>query len=127
MQHEFDTMGKSKKMFDMIKICEKWQHQAITTSVYKRRRWNCFEKKKKKHILNRWREYGAQLFERPKQEEPLVEEQIPPNEQETPPLLSEVEHAVRARSRIPVYGLTRRGLGGRSAARALYFAGRILE
>ena len=40
----------------------------------------------KEDIMNRWKEYGAQQFERPKEEEPLVEEQIPPDEQE-PPLL----------------------------------------
>ena len=49
----------------------------------------------KEDILKRWKEYGAELFERPKEEEPLVEEQIPPGDQQPLPLLSEVEHAVK--------------------------------
>ena len=39
----------------------------------------------KDEILNRWKEYGAQLFERPEKEEPMTEEQISQHEQEPPP------------------------------------------
>ena len=46
-------------------------------------------------ILERWREYGQELFERPEGEEPQKEIRVPLEQQEPPPLLSEVELAVK--------------------------------
>ena len=45
--------------------------------------------------MERWKEYGAELFERPDGELPMTENRLPPNEQEPPPLLSEVENAMK--------------------------------
>ena len=41
--------------------------------------------------------------------------------------LPEMQLCIRARSQIPVYGLTGRGLGGRSATPGTGFRGKVLE
>ncbi len=43
--------------------------------------------------MDRWKEYGAELFERSLGESPLTEVRTHDDEQEPPPLLSEVEHS----------------------------------
>ena len=45
--------------------------------------------------MERWREYGADLFERPDGELPMIENRLPTNEQEPPPLLSKVENVMK--------------------------------
>ena len=49
----------------------------------------------KESIMERWKEYGAELFERPDGELQMNENRLPPNEQEPPQLLSEVENAMK--------------------------------
>ena len=49
----------------------------------------------KESIMERWREYGAKLFERPEGQLLMTENRLPPNEKEPPPLLSEVENAMK--------------------------------
>ena len=91
---EFDTMGRSKKMYDMIKSVKNYNTRPSQQACIKDEDGIVLEQKE--DILNRWKEYGAQLFgKRPKEEEPLVEGQIPPDEQEPSPLVSEVKHAVK--------------------------------
>ena len=57
--------------------------------------------------MNRWKKYDAQLFERPKEEYSLVEEQIhkSPREQDPPPLLSAIEYALKRLSTGKLLGL----------------------
>ena len=45
--------------------------------------------------MDRWKEYGTELFKRPIDESPHKEDKVPIMEQEPVPLLSEVEHAVK--------------------------------
>ncbi|XP_072021413.1 uncharacterized protein [Amphiura filiformis] len=45
-------------------------------------------------IMNRWKEYGGKLFEKPDKEVPLSMPKTPVEEVEPPPLISEVEYAV---------------------------------
>ena len=47
-----------------------------------------------KDIMNRWKEYGENLFQKPEGEVPLSMPGTPVEDLEPPPLLSEVEHAV---------------------------------
>ena len=73
---EFDTMGKSKKMYDMTTSVKNDNTRPSQQACIKDEDGIVLEQKE--DILNRWKKYGAQLFERPKEEESLVEEQIPP-------------------------------------------------
>ena len=45
--------------------------------------------------MERWKEYGAELFERSNGKSPMTENNLPPDEQEPPPLPSEVENAMK--------------------------------
>ena len=93
---EFDTMGKSKTVYGMIKSVK-----MTTPGHHSRRVWKTEDGivlEQKRNTLNRWNGYGVQVFEKPKEGEPLVEDQIFPDEQEPPPLLSEIEHAVKKTS-----------------------------
>ena len=73
---EFDTMDKSKKMYDMIKSVKNDNTRPSQQACINDEDGIVLEQME--DILNRWKKYGAQLFERPKEEESLVEEQIPP-------------------------------------------------
>ena len=94
---EHDKMGQSKKMFDMIKSVKNDNKRPSQQASVKDKDGNVLDQKE--DIMNRWKEYGAELFERPGEEEPLTEEHISPEEQEPPPLLSEIEHAMKRLSK----------------------------
>ena len=46
-------------------------------------------------MMERWKEHGAELFERPGGGPPMARVKITAEEQEPPPLISEIEYAVK--------------------------------
>ena len=90
---EFDYQGKSKKMFDTIKAVKNNNLRYTQQACIKDKDGSVLNQKES--IMERWKEYGAELFERPDGELPMTENRLPPNEQEPPPLLSEVENAMK--------------------------------
>ena len=90
--NDLNAAGKSKEMFNAIKSIKNTA-KATQQACIKDKDGKILDQKK--DIMERWKEYGAELFERPVGEAPLTEERTPVDEQEPPPLLSEVEHAVK--------------------------------
>jgi hypothetical protein len=90
---EFDRQGKSKKMFDTIKTVKNNNSRITEQACIKDEDGNVLDQRE--DILERWKDYGAKLFERPEGEVPLTEDRVPSEEQEPPPLLSEVESALK--------------------------------
>ena len=50
--------------------------------------------------MERWKEYGTNLSERPEEEPPMTEVKLPAEEQEPPPLISEIESIEYAGKRL---------------------------
>ena len=90
---EFDCRGKSKKMFETIIAVKNNNLRYTQQACIKYKDVNVLDQKER--IMERKKEYGAALFERPDGESPMTENRLPPDEQEPPPLLSEVENAMR--------------------------------
>ena len=79
-------------MYDTIKAVKNINLRYTQEACTKDKDGNVLDQKES--IMERWREYGAELFERPDGKLPMTENRLPPNEQEPPPLLSEVENAM---------------------------------
>jgi len=88
---DFNAVGKSKEMYATIRSVKNTS-RVIQQACIKSKNGEVLVQRS--DILERWREYGAELFERPKGEPPLTEESILSEEQEPPPLLSEIEQAI---------------------------------
>ena len=80
-------------MYDTIKAVKNNNLRYTQQACIKDKDGNVLDQKES--IMERWREYGAELFVRPDGELPMTENRLPPNEQEPPPLLSEVENAMK--------------------------------
>ena len=80
-------------MYDTIKAVKNNNLRYTQQACIKDKDGNVLDQKES--IMERWREYGAELFERPDGELPMTENRLPPNEQEPPPLPSEVENAMK--------------------------------
>ena len=87
---DHDATGKSKAMFEQIKTVKN-KSTPIQQACIKDRDGNVLNESE--DIMNRWKEYGGKLFEKPEGEEPLSMPKTPIEEAEPPPLISEVEHA----------------------------------
>ena len=79
-------------MFDAIRSVKHTTANSVQACI-KSKNGEILEQREE--ILERWREYRAELFKRPEDEEPLQEETIPVEQQEPPPSLSEVEDAIK--------------------------------
>ena len=75
---EFDRQGKSKKMFDTIKNVKNNNSRITEQACIKDEDGNVLDQRE--DILERWKDYGAKLFERPEGEVPLTEDRVPSEE-----------------------------------------------
>ncbi|XP_072027692.1 uncharacterized protein [Amphiura filiformis] len=89
---DFDATGKSKVMFEQIRSVKAKStptQQACIKDIEGK------VLSESEDIMNRWKEYGGKLFEKPDKEVPALSmPKTPVEEVEPPPLISEVEHAV---------------------------------
>ncbi len=89
--NEYDNIGKSKAMFEQIRSVK---NKSITVQQA------CIKDPDGKvlnemdDIMNRWKEYGGNLFDKPEGDEPLLLPETPIASTEPPPLLSEIEQAI---------------------------------
>ena len=99
---KFDRQDKSKKFFDKIKTAKnnaKFVEQASIKGKYK----SVLDRRGS--IMERCKEYGAELFERQEGELPMTEVKTQTEEQEPPPLISEIQYAVKRLSTAKSPGL----------------------
>ena len=69
-------------MFDTIKAVKNNNLRYTQQACIKDKDGSVLDQKES--ITERWKEYGAELFERPDGELPMTENRLPPNEQEPP-------------------------------------------
>ena len=86
---EYDRFGKARAMYNKVKSVKKRPFQANQACINDK---NSITLTAPEEVLNRWHEYGANLFEKPVNERPLSTHS--PEDQEPLPLLAEVEQAV---------------------------------
>ena len=75
--NDFNVAGKSKEMFNAITPV-KSNTRAAEQACIKDKNGNVLFQRKS--IMDRWREYGTKLFERPAGDTPLTEQKIPASE-----------------------------------------------
>ena len=80
-------------MFDTIKAVKNNNLRYTQQACMKDKDGSVLDQKES--IMEIWKEYGSELFERPNGEVLMTENRLPPNKQEPPPRLSEVENAMK--------------------------------
>ena len=65
---EFNRQSKSEKLFDKIKIVKNNNASCVEQAIIKDKDRIVLDRRER--IMERWREYGAELFERPEGEHP---------------------------------------------------------
>ena len=86
---ENDRFGKARAMYNKVKSVKKRPFQANQACINDK---NSIPETYPEEVLDRWHEYGANLFEKPVNERPLSTHS--PEDQEPLPLLAEVGQAV---------------------------------
>ena len=86
---EYDRFGKARAMYNKVKSVKKRPFHANQACINDTNSINLTDTEE---VLDRWHEYGTNLFGKPVNERPLSTRS--PEEQEPPPLLTEVEQAV---------------------------------
>ena len=85
----YDRFGKARAMYNKVKSVKKRPFQANQACINDK---NSITLTAPEEVLDRWHEYGANLFEKPVNERPLSTHS--PEDQEPLPLLAEVEQAM---------------------------------
>ena len=86
---EYDRFGKAGAMYNKVKSVKKRPFQANQACIHDKISITLIDPEE---VLDRWHEYGANLFGKPMNDRPLSTRS--PADPEPPPLLAEVEQAI---------------------------------